>query len=389
MSGKPRHTMTGLAAWAMLATMPACLGNSYVIPAHVLEAERKVAPAKRGGHLRVVQRFSTATDPPPAPRWQSPPPDHARAAEAHPDGDLNGMAWWWWWGPPHVRYYPASYRPLDANGAPTAGAVGPDGAVAGGRSGGGGGTAASGVGKALSSEGTDTKAAIAVAIVAGTAVGIGLAMTEGARYDGWVAVHPSHPVHIMGWSGRSRLLPLWQAVDQGLAAGEEAVIVRHEGAGMWMLGRAPLDREGFTYGFDLSSQYLPLRSGGSAQLTGGTLEFGVWPVPWAGVVAGALMGWGSDPAGLAIARVQPRVELQVMPLNLWRLHLGGLAAMGHDTLWRDAAGTSESQVTSSLGPMLQIDLTTRLAMTLRWQWSWAHGNNLPVSQAFGVGLSIY
>ena len=379
--------------WVAIAVIGAllqgCLSSSYVIEDRELQRLRGVAPAQRGAKVRMVQRFSTATTPPPAPRWQAPPPNVDRAAEAHTDGDLNTGVWWWWVSPPGSPTFGPVFAPAQMNAGPTTTPVVSGGGVGGGSGGSGVGGGLRAAGGAVSSSGSDTGAALAAVAIAGVAVGIGLAITEGSRYDGWAALHPSHPVHVMNANGESRVVPLWRAVDEGLQDGEEAVVVRHEGAGMWLTGRAPLDRQGFTYGFDISRQGVAFSDADTAVLDGTTLEFGYWPTQWAGIQMGFLMGWGNDRQGLAVARLQPRLELDLMPLNVWRLHFGGLAATGTNMLWRDAAVETKTTLTSSLGPMLQIDLTTRLAMTFRWQWTWDHGRQGPSAQMFGVGLSIY
>lgn len=379
--------------WAAIATIGAllqgCLANSYVIEERELQRLRGVAPAQRGAKVRMVQQFSTAASPPPAPRWQAPPPAAERAADAHIDGDLNSGVWWWWSSPPGSPTFGPVFAPARMNAGPTTTPVQPGGGVGAGSGGSGVGGGVRAAGGAVSSSGSDTGAALAAIAVAGIAIGVGLAVTEGSRYDGWAAMHPSHPVHVMTSAGERRVVPLWRAVDEGLRDDEEAVVVRHEGAGMWLTGRAPLDRQGFSYGFDISRQGVAFSDADTAVLDGTTLEFGYWPTQWAGIQFGMLMGWGNDRQGLGVARLQPRIELDLMPLHVWRLHFGGLAASGSNILWRDAAADSETTLTSSLGPMLQIDLTTRLAMTFRWQWTWDHGRDAPSSQMFGVGLSIY
>ena len=375
-------------ATGLTLLLPGCLGPSYVIPKDEIRRLAKVEPARRGNHVRVVQRFSTADEPPAAEAWPAPPPNRpGRAAEAHPDGDLNGAAWWWWWGPPgrpivSPRFGVSSRSGVVATGTPP-GAVVPNRARPDGV-----GTRALSRATSTSSSGSDLGKAVALVAVAAAVVGVGLAVSEGSRYDGWVAVHPAHPVHVVA-SRRHRVVPLWQLADEPIAEDEEAILVRHEGAGMWLRGRAPLDRTGFSYGFDASRQLLALDQNTSAALGGSTVQIGFWPVWWAGVEVGAMMGWGSDGMGLAVSRFQPRIELELMPLRLWRFHLGGLVAWGLDVVARDLRGADRSDMVSTAGAMLQFDLTTRLALTARWQWTLHHGGGLPGSSAFGLGLSVY
>lgn len=385
-------TIGRLRRWTALAVSVAlsgCLGPSYVVPKSELRRLAQVEPARRGDKLHVVQRFATADEPPPAPSWPAPPPRPARAPDAHPDGDLNGGAWWWWWGPPgrpivQPRWHVSSSSAAAGGTPPMGGVTTPQRAVPDGIGAG----AKAAAGGATGTGGSDLGKTLAVAAAAAVVAGIGLAATEGARYDGWVAVHPAHPVHLVGPRSH-RVVPLWQLAETPPTEQEEAIVVRHEGAGMWLRGRRPLDRVGFGYGFDGSSQQLALGNGEFAALGGSTIQFGFWPVWFAGVEFGAMMGWGSDATGFAVARVQPRIALEVIPIRLWRLHLGGMAATGIDIVRRDRAGNDRDALVSSVGPMLQLDLTTRLALTARWQWTMQHDGAVPTSTSFGLGLSIY
>ena len=85
----------------------------------------------------------------------------------------------------------------------------------------------------------------ALLVGAAAVAAVALAVTEGARYDGWVRLHPMHPVHLYG-PGGYRVMPLaW--VDPETAAWSTRAVVRPN-EGPWQpLGRAPLDRHGFTY----------------------------------------------------------------------------------------------------------------------------------------------
>ncbi len=392
--GRPfdRSTLWSATLVATLSIAAAgCLGPSYVVKRHELARLKSVAPDKRGEGVRVVQRFSTASDLPPAPHWAAPPAQVQRHPDAHPDGDMNGLAWWWWSPPYGGPTFAPTFEPAGVAGQQGGPVV--TGTVRGGQSAGGGGGSgvASGLGKGFSTAGRDKGSALAAVAAVAVGVGIGLAVTEGARYDGWATVHPSHPVHIVGPEGERRLMPLWQAVEAGVGDDEEAIVVRHEGAGMWLTGRAPLDRVGLTYGFDVSRQELALDDSDRAVIDGGTLSFGAWPMQWLGVRLDAVMGWGQDAGGLGVARFVPRIGLDVMPLRLWRLHIGGSASAGWQSLWRDGpSADAESGGVSSAGVLAQLELTTRLALSFRWQWTWDHARrDAVVGQSFGLGLDVY
>lgn len=365
--------------------LPGCLSNSYVIqPAEIERLERTPA-AQRGRNVRVVQRFSTADDPKPAAPWPAPQPMPMGAPPTQARGGVAPM-WTQVWLSPTA---PPTFRPrLSGVGVRSSVAgSGGSGVIAGRsttpRSTGGGGPSSA------SSSGGDGKALLVAAVLAGVAIGVGLAVTEGARYDGWATLHPQHPVHVMGPNGE-RVVPLDQLTLRSVGPDEEAVVVRHEGAGMWLLGRAPLDRAGFTYSFDLGRSGIPLLDGRVGVLTGGAIRMGAFANSWLGVLGGVDIAMGAVDGNGASA-VTPHIQVILAPIRLWRLHLGGFGEVGWSSVDLEvASGDDEpSGVRYAAGVLMQWEITTRLALDFRWTWRWLQRSGTEPSGAITTGLSIY
>ena len=121
-------------------------------------------PEQRASRVRVIQNFASDDAPPAAQRVDG----NTRVvlvADVHVGGGHHH----------HGRPQP---RPVPPRGA-------------------GGGSG--GVSKGGKAAGKADEAWVWIVIAAGVA--IGLAATEGARYDGWVSLHPMHPVHLYGPGG--------------------------------------------------------------------------------------------------------------------------------------------------------------------------------------------
>lgn len=144
-------------AGLLVATLcTGCLSQSYEIARTDLERLVQAPPAERGAHVRAVQRFSTADDPEPAPTWQpadrnAPPPDgYVYGPRGHFVPHL-----YLGWGYPY--YSPHYYGPTAATRD--------------------GGMPRSGSSPSSSKSNKDGGALLAAAIVAGVAIGVGLAFT--------------------------------------------------------------------------------------------------------------------------------------------------------------------------------------------------------------------
>jgi hypothetical protein len=219
---------------------------------------------------------------------------------------------------------------------------------------------------------------------------VGLAVPEGARYAGWLAPDPNPPLYLRmpeGW----RQLPLGY-LDEATASRARYGVLVDQGR-FRRLARAPLDRVGMTYSVDLGSMRLDGQGSGDAWGFSSRISIGGFFVPWLGVLGTLGLAWGDDGADtLFVARYGG--ELQVFPIGIGRLHFGGYAGAGYQRAKRDVdldATLVRSTPYYSFGGMLQLEITTRLALTLRGGESVtsAVGDGVQMSPEFSLGLAIY
>jgi len=379
-----------------------CLSTSYTVEREELARLARTAPAERGREVRVTQDLSFSSDPPPASA-SAPVQTHAgvdvgvalavSATHHHPHPDH---------GPARAGVVRTG-RAAGTDGPRRAGTVTTGGGAVGGTGSSGGGSGGTGAGGSGGSSGDggsggsggssgdggsggssgDGSVALAVLMVAASAgVGVALAVTEGARYDGWVSISPDHPVHLEGPDGEQVWVPL-AGLDPGLADwAEEGRISGEEGA-VFRTGRAPLDRVGFVYSVTLGAAET-----GTFDRTGelgfaARTSFGYFPIQQLGLVAGLGVGVaGGD------VEWRPHLELQSYPLAIGRAHAGIYLQGGH------SFGTDGTQDVDGWywgsGLLAQIDLTTRLALDLRGGFAVLTDPGDPqVAPEALVGLSIY
>ena len=383
------------ARWVAVAVVTAlfnsaCLSATYEVPRD--EVERLVAldPAKRGEHVRAVQRFTTAADIIPAAPWGQP---GAIAGEGAPVGAGPGMSpLYHAWRPNYYGFGVPYYGPslwLGPSSSPSggglAGGSGPSSGIAA--------ASKSGLGAAFGKADRDSARATAVAIiVAAIVIGAALAASEGARYDGAVAVHPHHPVHLLGADG-DRTIALDELRLGDVGPDDKVVIAGHEGAGMWLRGRAPLDRAGLTYAVGGGFQGLQLRKG--AQVSGGTFDMGIgaFATPWLGILGKASFINGAQGGGDFIG-MRTGAEVQAIPLALGRLHLGAYSGVGYE--WAKGSGgdlpfTDDKRISVSAGGVLELEWTTRLAMYVRYgvTSALAGAERSDWLTGLSIGLAVY
>jgi hypothetical protein len=221
---------------------------------------------------------------------------------------------------------------------------------------------------------------------------IGLVATEGARYDGSVAMYPWQPVHLKDANGQERDVPLAQLTPMDVSATTKAEVMDDEGWGMLRLGRRSLDRRGFAFKMDLGSMVSScscLHADGVAA----NLQFGYFPHHRLGLLADWSPAGGSDSDGKSFYRHNLNFEAQFFPLDLWRIHLGGFGHAGVQYAF-DASGGTRNGAAYGGGLILEVSLTTRLALTARadyttarlapgGQQAWAG------SEMFTAGVAIY
>ncbi|HUJ59062.1 MAG TPA: hypothetical protein VLX92_11240 [Kofleriaceae bacterium] len=341
-----------------LVLAAACGTTSYKIPGTELQRLAMVPPEQRGQHVRVVQLLHDADVGPPEPV----------TAETQivffPQIDV--------YGPERRRYY--SYG----------GGGGGNFHVTGGHGGGGHGWGLHGGGG-----GGDGKAEAVVILVAAAIVLVAAAAVEGSRYDGYAQLHPMHPVHLFGKDGSYTVLPLaW--IDPQTAAWADHGVVRST-EGPWReLGRAPLDRAGWSYAMFGGVGTYRSADGSKAPGTATTIQLGYFPEQHVGVLTSLFFGWRDDAVQNVLFETRYTVEVDGYPVQVGPLHLGLYGGGGGASRWEDYPGVPGGGNDSSLaligGALLQLDINTRLAITARLGETYAHDERM--SDAM-IGLSVY
>ncbi len=330
---------------AALVAGTGCAGNSYRIPNGDLQRLTQVAPEQRGQHVRVIQEI-TDSSAPPAERV-----DGGTQVVIVPDI--------------HV-----------STGVHTGGGGG------GGHSGGGG------LGK-VGGAGNDGKAAAVVFLVVAATALVMVAAVEGSRYDGWAQLHPMHPVHLFGYDGSYRVMPLaW--IDPATAAQTEKAIVRPT-EGPWLeLGRAPLTRTGWTYSMYGGSGSLRSINGDKELGPAFSVQAGYFITNDVGILANVFFGWRDNVVGETLFESRYTAELQALPVKAGPFHAGLYGGAGIAYRWEDGSKLSRTQDPESTalvgGAMLQLELHTRIALTARFGLAKAHDERM---SDILVGLSVY
>jgi hypothetical protein len=325
-----------------------CAVNSYRIPTSELARLAHVPPEARGQRVRVIQEI-VASDVPAAP-----PVSGETEVVIAPQLDI---------------------------------AVGVHHDHHGGFGGGGLG------GGKIGGAGSDGKAAaVAILFVAATAL-ITAAVVEGSRFDGFVQLHPMQPVHLIGRDGGYTVMPLaW--VDADAAAWADTAVVRPT-EGPWRpLERAPLSRQGLTYGMYGGTGSLRSADGTLAMGPAWTVQLGVFPTQQLGVVASVFFGWRDNQLGATLFETRTTAELQYLPVQLGILHAGLYGGAGIAHRFEDAIRLPSGRLvagdesTGALvgGTMLQLDINTRIALTGRIGLAHAHGEQMT---DLLIGLSVY
>lgn len=372
----PSPTLTLVTLCALLTS--GCLGIQYEIPRSELERLVRTPPEQRGQAVHAVQQFTTASNPDPADPWPQPeaepPPGYGPSIHGH-----------FWIPNIYTDWGPPTHRPNAAwSGPPTV-------------------HEATGVGQPATKPSSSNSGSggignvdklLVAAVVVGVAVGVGLAASEGARYEGTVAVHPRHPVHLWYGNGKQGVAALDELSDEDLRNVTRASLMGDEGAGLWERAPAPLNRQGFTYQFGAGEDHFALRGPLSERSLGFNFAVGYFPVRSFGLLANSRLQWSSAEER-SFYNVRLGVEAQWYPVNLWRLHLGPFGGAG--TSWSASAGrelpdTEDQRTYLSFGGLAEFEVTTRLALTFRWTQDWLPRTPQDTSHLIGswsVGLAVY
>jgi hypothetical protein len=345
MTSLRRLLLDGLAVAALLA-VTGCPSQSHRIPKSELYALSQTPPESRGERVRVVQSLGSTDEPPqPAP--------HVRGGVS-----VVVVAPIWVDGTPHHHRYRQS-GPSRASGG---------GSRFGGRN-------------LAGSQKQEAKAWLVVAAVVAGA----LAFTEGIRYDGWVKLHPMQPVHLWGPYGEYTWMPLAHVTPEVADWADHAAVRADEGP--WQpLGRAPLNRQGFTYSLLLGASQVPVVGADPESGFLGHIQFGYFPTHKFGIQGDIAYAWTQDESGADIFNGRYSLELDALPLSAGIVSAGGYGQIGLGSLSDDGVGFDETDTLFGGGGLLQLELTTRLALTARAGVVAVHDETMA---EFSAGVSIY
>lgn len=379
----PPSRLTALVALMAMLTS-GCLGHLYEVPRSELERLVQTPAHERGQSVFAIQQFDTADEPESAPPWAAP------EGEPPPGYSVHGYSHFWvpniyanYGAPTYSAPMAPSPSLPNAGGVHDASPVGAKGSSSGIKSSGGGGGGNIG----------NVDKLIVAAIVVGIVVGVALAASEGARYEGTLAVHPHHPVHL--WSGNSqRTIALDELNAEDLKDVNHATLVGSEGAGMWLRQSAPLNRKGFSYQFGVGNDSLSIPGRQVLHSPGFRFALGYYPTRKFGLLTDLRVQTYDDQVD-SYYNVRLGLEAQWYPLELWRLHLGPFVGAGQTwsaTAGRSLAATGGERPYVSFGALAELELTTRLGLIARWHEEWlptAGPTTRPLSGSWSVGLAIY
>ncbi len=235
---------------------------------------------------------------------------------------------------------------------------------------------------------------VIVAVIVAAAVGtVALIASEGMRYDGWVEISPDHPVHLMDGK-RQRVVHLSNLRPEHIGPSTRAVIRPDDGLGASYLGRAPLDRQGFVWRMEMGGREVLTPDGVDPVTFASTMQLGYFPLQTLGLLFTTTLGTG-DYVENDMIGARYGLEAQYLPLALGRFHLGAFGMVGQTWEARDnghlRAGES-NRFTMGAGAIAEIDLTTRLALSMRAGAHWREygdgGFDRPTLSAT-MGFAIY
>jgi hypothetical protein len=362
-----------LAAFLPLAV--GCTSNEYVIPHEELARLAATPPPQRGTRVRVVQDLGDRRSDPVEMTTAPPAPQRATDDETASDDGAEV----------NVQLNVSGGGQSSGRGGPSINGGGKGGGgrgISGGHVGGGGGGGGGG--------GNGDAALVVLIVVVAVVVAIGLVSSEGVRFDGYVAMSPEQPVHLRAANGQTTTLRIAD-LSPGLVEGSvEAKVMDDEGSGLRRLDRLPLDRRGAT--FKLDSGTMAFDFGGAA-LAGPTMnvQAGYFFTRKLGLVANLGLGGGTTAGGL-VPRHALGLELQAFPLAWGRVHLGAFGNGGM-AITEVLVGPNPTYLNGPSvggGALAELDLTSRLALTLRAGGSLAKLDQLwtPAGQ-LTAGVAVY
>ncbi len=392
-----------LAAFLPLAV--GCTSNEYVIPHEELARLAATPPPERGARVRVVQDLGERRNDPVQMTVEPSPPQLVTDEESPADdgvgdgadGDVRGDL-------PGDRRRPDRRRGDSINGSGGGSSSSPGRATSqtgraapgstrgpGGSGGGGRGTSGGHIGGGGGGGGGNGDAVLVVIIVVvAVVVAIGLVSSEGVRFDGYVAMSPEQPVHLRAANGQQTTIPVADLSPGWVAGTVEAKVMDDEGFGLRRLERLPLDRRGATFKLDsgtIAFDFAGVTLAGPAM----NVQAGYFFTRKVGLLANLGLGGGAAAGGL-VPRHALGLELQAFPLAWGRVHLGayGNGGMAITEVLVGPTPTYVNGPSVGSGALAELDLTSRLALTLRAGGSLAKLDQVwtPAGQ-LTAGVAVY
>lgn len=364
---------------ALSLCVSGCLSSSYAIPAEELERLAELPPEQRS-KVRVVQRLGWAEEPPEA--FEE---DMDAEATWYPEDHSYGTGYCHSIGPHrHVHgrilVHVSGGHHVGPGPAPRA------------RAGGGGGKArlTGSHGGSFNVSGQKSLAFVVVA-AAGVAT-VGLVATEGARFDGYAHLAPDHPLHLRRSDGSYQVVRLENLEPHHLSYVQSGIVTERD-ADVELGRRAPLDRQGFAWKFELGGLQLRAPNGDLPSKPAALMELGYFPAQELGLLAFASVGGGTHLGGDVLA-TRYGLSAEIMPLRFGRVHLGGYGwgGLGYDVSEGGALEDRAAQYyTVGAGALVEYDVTTRLAVTLRAgaDWQRVHGEWTEPAFLSTLGVAVY
>jgi hypothetical protein len=364
----------------VLLFVSGCLSSTHSIPKSDLKRLADLPAAERGKKVRVLQKFKTSEQPPKAHYTED---DRSSDASIHLDLHASSTG-------PRSRVRRARRPRASGSTSGSGGAGGRGHGSKGGKSSSGksGKSGKSGGGSFnLSGIDGDAAAVLAVVVLAGAVViAAGAAGSEGARYDGWARLDGGHPIHLYGPHDGYKAVPLRDLTVEDAEWAERAYVRKSEGP--WKnVRRAPLNRQGWAYSVFLGAGELGDSMDPASLGPASHIQLGYFPIHEFGLHADIGFGWGEagDPEDTS-SRFAASIglEAQLLPFQSRRVHAGGFAQAGRSVRTRSAGGGKSALY--STGALMQLDITTRLALTARAGVTRAYEET---ASEMSLGLSIY
>lgn len=237
-------------------------------------------------------------------------------------------------------------------------------------------------------DGVSAAAAVGIAIAAAVAVAASVfvvAAVEGTRYDGWVSADPDRSIHLYRRDGQWLSIPVY-ALEPELAEWADGALLDDEdpGGSLRRLQRAPLDRRGFSIGVETG--VIGVTSPSEDRLVGGGARFtlGGFPIQHLGLYALLDFATVSDTIDV---RYGGQLQGFFPALGIAHLGLyGEIGGVGRRADLPDDTTEHDRRLFGGAGALLQLDVNTRVALTLRGGiWS-TSGHVLPEAT---LGLTVF